>query len=89
MGTSEKNSSAFHHPFVYRVLIELQQLDDSLELGQERDGYLGRGTLGIVDVSRLYEVAVQGLMACKPQASKADASREATMKLREAAVAAI
>jgi hypothetical protein len=33
--------------------------------------------------------AVQGLMACKPQASKADASLEATMNPREAAVAAI
>ena len=33
--------------------------------------------------------AVQGLMACKPQASKADASLEATMNPREAALAAI
>ncbi len=39
--------------------------------------------------SRLYEVVVQGLMAFKPHASKADASREATIKFREAAVAAM
>lgn len=45
---------------------------------------------GPLDVSiQIYARAVQGLMACNPQASKADASLEATMNPREAAVAAI